>query len=229
MLVQSESQTLDGNGNIITSTPQGAGRGIDVQIRTSAGAVTDFPIKAANTPAVAADTAVIVTQSPNREQTYSAAATAVIPAANTTDMFTITGSASKTVKIKRIVVTGTSNSDIDIELRLIKRSTANTGGASAVLTAVPHDSLNAAATAIVRSYTANPVLGTQVGVMVSLKSQIGDNNGPSASIGLPLIESTAQKQDITLHGVNEVLAVNLNGAAKQTNQIMSFCIEWSEV
>jgi len=97
--------------------------------------------------------------------TYSAAIGALVTAGAATDIFTITGSATKTIRITRIRIGGNSTTATWHIFLGIKRSTANTGGTSTVLTRVPHDSLNAAATATIRAYTANPTLGTTVGTL----------------------------------------------------------------
>ena len=98
--------------------------------------------------------------------TYAAASTYTAPANNTTDFWQIYGSDTKTIKILRIeaAYAGDSPSGVSDKFFLIKRSTANSGGTSTVMTNVPLDSNNASSTAVVRIYTANPSsLGTTVG------------------------------------------------------------------
>lgn len=59
---------------------------------------------------------------------YSAVSTAQTVPSTPTDIFTIYGSASKTIKINSIEVSGTQTNASSEIFRLIKRSTANTGG-----------------------------------------------------------------------------------------------------
>src|SRR6266550_8344389 len=84
------------------------------------------------------------------KSTYSAAKVGLVPGSSATDFFTLTGSATKTVRITRITITATTTSatPVALDILLLKRSTANTGGTSTGSpTAVPHDSANPAATA----------------------------------------------------------------------------------
>jgi hypothetical protein len=98
--------------------------------------------------------------------TYATTAVAFAYAASGTDIFTITGSATKTIRILRISVTGTQTTGAMRDVLLIKRSAANTGGTSATPTIAPYDSNSSAATAVVRNYTANPsALGASVGTI----------------------------------------------------------------
>jgi hypothetical protein len=166
---------------------------------------------------------------PYEPQTYSASALAFVPpAAVASDVFTIGGSASKTIRIHRIYVslTTTSGSAIKVTISAIKRSTANTGGTSVVQTNAPHDSTNAAGTAVVRSYTVNPtVLGTSVGTIRSVATSV-------AATGLPgnYIEFNFEEfgQPLTLIGVTQFLCINFN-LASITAPVSSISVEWSEV
>jgi hypothetical protein len=158
--------------------------------------------------------------------TYGASVTGLTAANTATDIFTITGSANKTVKIRQLTLSATQTTAGNINLLLVKRSTANTGGTSVLQTAVPFDSLNPAATATVRSYTANPTLGTAVGTVNNEKLFIPTATGANA----PFVFSptaSSQAQEITLRGTNEVLAVNLNGVTVGGNNF-NIDITWTE-
>jgi hypothetical protein len=161
--------------------------------------------------------------------TYTAVITSVAAVAAATDIFTITGSATKTVRITKIAISGTSTSGVRTSVVVIKRSTANTGGTSTTPTAVPLDSTNAAATAVVRSYTANPTVGTSVG---SVRSAKMDFPTTATTNGIQPFEfmlgGEAGQQPITLRGTTEVIAINLNGATI-TGGSFDLYIEWTEV
>jgi hypothetical protein len=85
--------------------------------------------------------------------TYSAAINAHAPAATPTDWFTIEGSATKTIRITRITVALRATAANQYRVSLIKYSTFLTGGTAATVTAVPHDSTNAVATAVINTDT----------------------------------------------------------------------------
>lgn len=164
----------------------------------------------------------------NTKATYAAAVVGLSFANNPTDIFTITGSATKTVKIRHISIDGTQTTAASRAVILLKRSTANAGGNSTTLTAVPFDSNNPAATATVRAYTTNPgTLGTLVGNMQSEKLLI-PVVGSTTDDALTFSQLEASlEQPITLRGANEVLAINMNGVTSAGN-VMNVDIIWTE-
>jgi hypothetical protein len=109
-------------------------------------------VKAPSTAAVAADSALVVAISPNNAisvnaipvagtlATYSSSITGLSPASLATDIFTIIGSATKTITITNIEVSATQTTAGTINTQLIKRSTADTGGGSSSITEVQHTS-----------------------------------------------------------------------------------------
>jgi len=164
--------------------------------------------------------------------TYSVGVAGLVPVANATDIFTITGSASKTIYVKKITVSGTQSTASHRNILLIKRSTANSGGTSTTPTIVGLDSNNPVQTAVVRAYTANPTLGTTVG---TLRAQTGTfpvpqpANAQGAVALNPVIWdfNIGDSQPVVLRGVAQVLSVNLNGVSF-TGGSLSIYIEWIE-
>ena len=103
--------------------------------------------------------------------TYCATITGLVPPAAATDIFTIIGSATKTIRISRIQFSGRATAAAACDVSIVKRSTADTGGTpGTVPTIVPLDSTDAAATAVCATYTAVPTLGTAVGAIRSQES-----------------------------------------------------------
>lgn len=200
-VVFAEAQILDINGNGITSEQAGASQ-----------RALHVAIK-------------------NDKATYIAGFTSVASAANATDLITIVGSATKIIRIKRVVISAIATNDSNDVIQLVKRSTGNTGGTSTSLNIVPLDSQNAAATATVRAYTANPTLGTLVGLLASSRLQIGvlspSNNSNTPSNPSELFRSNSRGQDIVLRGTSEIVSINLN-AVTIAGGLFSGCIEWVE-
>lgn len=164
-----------------------------------------------------------------KEQTYSAAVVDITVANLATDIFTIQGSNTKKIKVVHISVNGTQQNLSKVNILIVKRSTLNTLGTFAVVVGVPHCSANAAATAIVKSYSANPTLGTFVGIVQAEKVTIGSVNGINISNDDLVFEfGRAPEQEIILENENEMLAVNLNGVTLNTN-LMTLDIRWTEV
>ena len=175
--------------------------------------------------------AVAVREVGRSPQTYSSTSVNFTPAATATDVFTLTGSATKNIRIRRIVVDGIKTATSHEVVQVIKRSTANSGGTSTTPAAVPHDSTNAAATAVARAYTANPTLGTAVGTMLAKRvvfKATTPANAQSVGAGNIFDERFGDtNQAIFLRGTGEVLAVNLNGVTL-TGGSITVTIEWSE-
>lgn len=159
--------------------------------------------------------------------TYSAAAVGITSAATATDIFTITGSATKTIRILRILTSATQTTAGEINLLLVKRSTANSAGTSSAVTAVPHDSTSVAASATVLSYTANPTLGTPVGTLRADK--LFAPSVATASSPTIMIYNFGDRpgQAVVLRGTSQVLALNLNSTTV-TGGSFDFAVEWTE-
>jgi hypothetical protein len=156
--------------------------------------------------------------------TYSAGFSGAITGATATDVFTITGSATRIIKVLNLSFSGTATTAAVSNLSLIKRSTANTLGTASVIASAPLDSQNGAATSVVRIYTANPTLGTQVAVIAAQRKEIvtaafaaGDYQPYQFNFDTP----------ITLRGAAETLALNLNSGTFAGNSF-AFSITWTE-
>lgn len=141
--------------------------------------------------------------------TYSTAASVAPPAA-ATDVFEIRGSATKTIKVRKVILTAISNPATILIVTLVKRSTANTGGTAVTATPVPNDSNNAAATATVKYYSVNPTVGTSVGAVRAEVFQTTVGSTPTQELTFDF--GGVQDQPITLRGTAESLCLNLNGA-----------------
>ena len=157
--------------------------------------------------------------------TYSAAIVGLVPAASCTDFYTIKGSASKTVRVTRLEVSGNATGAAAADLQLIVRSTADTGGTSTTPTAVPHDSASAAATAVVNAYTANPTTGTTVGTVRAQKLTLPA--APGAPVPIIWDFSIRNEQALVLRGVAQQLCLNLNAGTYAGNSF-DVSLAWTE-
>jgi hypothetical protein len=97
--------------------------------------------------------------------TYGAAVSNVSAGtALTTDIFGITGSASKTIRVLQMGFGGTlATTAQNAWLIINKCSAVPSGGTASTPAIVPFDSSDAAGTAVVNFYTATPTAGTYVG------------------------------------------------------------------
>lgn len=169
-----------------------------------------------------------------------AASASFTPAATPTDLVTIYGSGSKTIRVRSIKI-GTINTAAGSQIfTLVKRSAVNTTGTFVAGTAVPMSSGNAAASATVGHYTANPGgLGTAVGTFNTVKTA-SPVATPATFAGVvqqsevemlpaPLfLNQGSLIQPVTLLSASEGLAINFNGAALVSGQIHTYTIVWTE-
>jgi hypothetical protein len=177
---------------------------------------------------------VTAVSSDGAKTTYRFAQLAVAPYAAPTDFIQIGGSATKTVRIKKIKLSGGATAAGNMPVQLIRRSTSYTTLGSAALNAVTagqHDTGDAGVTATVKYVsTANITsLGTPVGgplgadriQMPALGSGIGFT---------PLVFDFCRNQDkaIILRGATDFLWINLNGAAIPSGGVIDFEIELEE-
>lgn len=177
---------------------------------------------------------VAVSPSPQKMQlaspaqaTYAAAVTiAAVTAA--TDLFGITGSASKIVRVTRFSANFLAGAVSRLPIALIKRSSNNAGGTIVNANIVPLDSTNPAATATVNGYTANPTtLGTNLGdvrktrVLVPVGTTAVDEFQEEFCFGNSIA------QPVVLRGTTESLWLNL-GAANGAGTSVVCYVEWTE-
>jgi len=171
-----------------------------------------------------------------RKPTYSAATAAFAPnvgAGGTTDVAGIAGSASKQVRVLRFAVSGRATAANQIDVQLVKRSSADTAGSSmaATLAAVPHDATDAAATAAVTTYTGtnvNPTLGTSVGVVRAQQSNVSAAGSGGAASPVEFDFGTCNDKSIVLNSASEGLYLNFGGAVLPAGLVLNIFVEWSE-
>lgn len=164
----------------------------------------------------------------NKETAYCGSTPIFTTAASATDIFNFKGSSTKTIYVRRIywrqsnyAVAGNHSA------YLVKRSTANSGGTSSAITAVPLDSNFSSATASGVYYTANPSsLGTSVGTIAH--TWLLGSSGPINQPGMALFDSTKGGSPIVLRGTSESVSVNFNGVTDALGTSAVVDIEWSE-
>ena len=157
--------------------------------------------------------------------TYGIASVANTPAATPTDVFILNGSLTKTVKIKRVTVSGVATTAGTMRVVLVKRTAANTGGTSTAPSISKFDSNDSAATAVPKLYTANP---SALGTVVNVSAQ-SLNFGVAGAAGNVMFDfSNRNDKAIYLRGVAEGLAINLNGDTVPTGGTFGYTVEFEE-
>lgn len=162
--------------------------------------------------------------------TYRYAVLGLAPVATPTDVVEIKGSSSKTVRVRRIAITGVATAAGNMPVQLIRRSAADSGGSMALtaLTACKSDTIHPAATATVSTIgTANPgALGTQLGGLAGAGrvclSAVGSGNGVS-----PLVFDFDHNA-LVLRGASEFLYLSMNGASLPSGAVFDVTIVTQE-
>lgn len=163
----------------------------------------------------------------NRAATFAGAAKNFTLAATPTDVCILNGSATKTVYVTKVSVTGLKTTAGFSQVVLFKRTAANTGGTAVGTTEVAFDTAGDAPTAAMQHYTANPTPGAGTQVYSNYMSF----NAPAgtADIAPHVITYGAAipSQYMILRGTAQGLAVNLDGATL-TGGVFNCSFEWIE-
>jgi len=158
---------------------------------------------------------------------YSAANTWVV-SASPTDIATLQGSDTKTIKVRRVLIAGTNGTPNNSEVSLTRRTSANTGGTSSAPTIAKMDSTDPNPTAVFKTYTINPSpLGTDGGTLkVLFFGAVGPSttNNPSPSQTYSFGELNSKP--IVLRGSSDFLAFNMSSGGASNS--MKLSIDWTE-
>lgn len=156
--------------------------------------------------------------------TYAAVVFGITPVAG--DTLVLTGSASKTIRVTRIEISGTATATTEIMCQAVKRTTADTGGTTGTApTVVLLDSSDPAPSATIALYTVAPTPGTGAAVRsralfvdVSAATTVGDaiswefGNGP--------------KRAIVLRGTSQQCSIFFGSSP--AGGVFQLSIEWTE-
>ena len=155
--------------------------------------------------------------------TYSATMV-VTPAASQTYACQLSGSATKTIRARRVLLQGNAAAVQSEQIAIGKFSTAFTGGGTQT-TPVAYDSQSAAATGVIEMWTASPTAGTLVGYLLD---PIFTWNNATTGVGTPLVVSFGQfGSAVALRGAAQSLVVNMNSQPGSGNTL-SCTFEWTE-
>lgn len=178
----------------------------------------------------------IICQQDSVVPTYHAVGVAIAIGTAPTDVSCITGSATKIIRLKKVRLSGTAGTAINISAYLTKHIVANTGGTAATGTALPTaypmDSTNPTVSATLQAYTANPTIADAASTVIN-----------SATLFLP-VTSTASGQNAvifdwgsggialqgpTLRGIAQQVCVNLNGVTAPSSGLLNVQWVWTEL
>lgn len=158
--------------------------------------------------------------------TYGVSEVAIVPFATPTDLVVLTGSATKTGRVKHICVSGIATTAGSMDVSLVKHTVADTAGTKAAAPGIAKfDSTDAAASCAVNRYTAAPTVDAS-GVILATKTL---NFGVAGAAGQVVFDfATRNDKAVILRGVAQELAINLNGQALPAGGKITYAIEWEE-
>lgn len=203
---QQLSTTTDANGNLVGST-----------------CITDP--SSGNKANV--NQGVLISSSDGLKATYRYFSAGNTPAATPTDVFTLTGSLTKTVRIKSIILSGLATTAGQFVWTLVRRSSGNGSGTSTTPTAFPSDVNDPNATAVMTLYTANPAtLGTAVGNVRG--GRLFHNVSTAQNDRLVWDFTVNTDKALILRGSSDIVAINGAGATLPAGASLDIEIEWEE-
>lgn len=156
--------------------------------------------------------------------TYSAFVANIAAVSTQSDMCSLSGSSTKTIKVRRIFFGNTPTGAYTEPVTILKRSTAYTAGAGAAISKVAYDTSNAASTVnMAEVWTSAPTVGTLIGVLTDVPISFGISTSLNVQ---PVFTFGQLGQPIVLRGVAQQVAINLSGVTLTGTVSCGF--EWTE-
>jgi len=195
---------------------------------TVASALTAVGIALAQTPGIPSTFTTVWTlawEVSTLKPTYSASAAGITPVSSGNDICTLSGSATRTLRVRRVILVGSGATTAVTEpIAIVKRSTASTGAGTAI-TKVAYDSQAAASTAtLAEVWTANPTAGTLVGVLADIPVAFSTAGGINP--GLFYEFGTSGGSAAVLRGAAQSISINTSGITLTGTLGCTF--EWTE-
>lgn len=169
-----------------------------------------------------------------QKATFSAVSTGLVPAASATDIWTLAGSATKTIRLLRLTLSGTAGTLITVPAYLARRLVADTGGTPATSlalpVAVPHDTADAqsVATAVLNAYTANPTINDSSPKLLRAATvTLGTTAAETVAGAIVWDFTTRNGKAPVLRGAAQQFVLNLSGTSI-TSGLLNIDAEWTE-
>ena len=165
--------------------------------------------------------------------TYRASTIIPLVAAVTVNVpfFNIIGGASKTIKVRRIRVSGMTLTAVGyFAINVEKLSTASSGGTSTTLPSVPCDSNDAAAQAVVKAYTVAPTKGNLVGTIASWRALWQATTAAAAGTTTDHVFNfgdISNTRGVVLRGVTQEIALTFPVVLASAGTL-AIDVEWTE-
>lgn len=171
----------------------------------------------------------------NAQQTYRASASFTPQATAGVTVITVTGSGTKTVRIKRILLGGSATALSSTLFGIQRTSVLGAGGTLVAPTVAKLDTGSAAATAVVNHWTTSlKAAGTPVGGTLS-QFQLFQTTVTTPTVAWAEAQLIFPEkgfvggQALVLRGIADIIEIqNLNAGNLAAGSILQYCIEWTE-
>lgn len=168
--------------------------------------------------------------------TYRAAGNFIPQPTAAVTVLSIQGSATRTVRVKRIGLSGVSTAAGQNVYQLLKTSALGAGGTAVLPTPTPLDSSSAAATAVVQHYTTTlKATGVAIGGPLSMANVQTCVTAVPAAVIVPAATQLFPEfgapigQAIVLRGAAQFLEVqNVAAANLAAGTVLCYFVEWEE-
>ena len=171
-----------------------------------------------------------------KKSSYSAVALALPSVASATDIACIAGSSTKTVIVRKITITGTAGTLVTAPFTLVRRTSVDSDGTAATTTAnwantiSLRDANDAAATATLISYSANPTINDTSPTYVA-SAHLTLPVTSAGTVVRPLVwdfdTPFSFVKGVVLRGASQQACVNLN-AVSVSSGLVHLSIDWTE-
>lgn len=169
------------------------------------------------------------------QQVFRASSSFTPQATGAVTVASLTGSATKTVRIRRVLISGSATALSSTLFGLQRTSALGAGGTTVTPTVAKMDTLSAAATAVAQTYTTTlKAAGTPVGGALS-QIQLFQTTVTTPTVAWAEAQTLFPEkgatigQAIVLRGASDFLEVqNLNGGNLAAGSILQVTFEWIE-
>lgn len=178
----------------------------------------------------------IICQQDSVVPTYHAVGVAIAIGTAPTDVACITGSATKVIRLKKVRLSGTAGTAINISTYLTKHIVADTGGTpatgTALPTAYPMDSTNPTVSATLQAYTANPTIADAASTVINAATLLLPVTTTASSQSAVIFDwgsGGIALQGPVLRGIAQQVCVNLNGVTAPSSGVLNVEWVWTEL
>ena len=159
--------------------------------------------------------------------TYRAFAYDLAPTGAVNDLVVLGGSATRVIRLKSVILSGTATSATNVGVYIFRRTAAYTGGTATNITRTSADTDDPASTASLVHYA---VAGATAGAGTMMDG-CRLNLAPAAngSIDRPMLQYTWQNDKAgVLRGVTQFFGIGLNGATMPAGGRLDVSLTWTE-